>query len=203
MIAAPRASLLWKPVPAFTYSSVPLHGPKIAPAFGLTSPSEPSPELRGLSEVTENWYTVSAQPERRTKRPRPFDFGLRIHGSHRLTDLVLARRREPPAGGGSIQAHRVEPVTTQLHANRTFGVPIEEMAETPVGDPTARGDAPLGLLELIAIVRVVQEVGEVGEQVEPVAKQKARRSPRRRTVRPLKFSGDTLAMRLAAITVIQ
>ena len=67
VIVAPRASLLWKPTPAFAYTSVPAHGPKTAPNLGLTRPSEPSPEFSGLSEVDREAVPVGAQANRRAQ----------------------------------------------------------------------------------------------------------------------------------------
>jgi hypothetical protein len=51
-IVVPRASLLWKPRPAFTYSSVPRHGPTIAPPFGLTIPANVVPLFTALLAPT-------------------------------------------------------------------------------------------------------------------------------------------------------
>ena len=172
-MVAPRASLLWKPVPAFTYSSVPCQGPKIAPNFGLTSPSRTVARIERVVRCDGELIHVGAQSKRRAKRARPFDLALRIHAGHRLADLVLARRREALAAGSPIQAHRVQPVAPQLDADGTLRMSLEEVTQTPVRHAAAGGDPPLGLLELIAVLRVVEEVGEVGKQIQAVVKEEA------------------------------
>src|SRR4051812_30186114 len=52
VIVAPRTSLLWKPVPAFTKYSTFDQGPNTSPIFGLTSDALPFPELAALSLST-------------------------------------------------------------------------------------------------------------------------------------------------------
>src|SRR5437899_6646000 len=52
VIVAPRASLLWKPSPAFAYSSVPPNGPITRPPLGLTRPARATPPFAGSLAVT-------------------------------------------------------------------------------------------------------------------------------------------------------
>src|SRR5262249_6210360 len=49
---APRASLLWKPVPKSTYSSVLAQGPNVRVALGLTMAAALPPEFAAVSLAT-------------------------------------------------------------------------------------------------------------------------------------------------------
>ena len=74
---------------------------------GSPAHPSPSPEFSGLFDVTSNVIHVGAHAERRAKTPRPLDLALRVHAGHRLTDVVLARRRQPLPGRGVIEADRM------------------------------------------------------------------------------------------------
>ena len=167
---------------------------------------EPVRTIAGVQRIVRGdreLVSVRTHSECRAERSRPLDLGLGIHARHRLTDFILTRRREALPRGGSIQANWIQPISSYLNANRAFRVSIEEMAETSIGDSTARRDSPLGLFELIAILRIIKEEREVGEQVQTVSKHEAGGAEGRRSVRALKFRGDTLTIRLAAITGVQ
>ena len=189
-------------MPAFTYTSVPFHGPKMAPNFGTHQAVRAIAGIQRVVRGHRELVAVGAKAKRRAKRSRPLDLALRIDRRHRLADFVLARRRQPLAVFRAIETDRVEPITPHLHADGALGVPLEEMTQPPVRDSAAGGDAALGLLELIAVLRVIEEVGEIREQVQAVVQQEAGRTQRRGTIRMLILGGEALAVRLPAVTRI-
>src|SRR5262249_4428646 len=97
------------------------------------------------------------------------EIALRVHPGHRLADDVLARRGHPPPRGCAVETYWIEPVAPDLQADGALDVPLEEMPQTPIGEPSAPGGAALGLLELIAVDGIVEEVGEIREEIQAVS----------------------------------
>jgi hypothetical protein len=60
-----------------------------------------------------------------------------------------------------IEADGIQPVSPDLQTDGAFRMPIEEPAQSPVGDAPSGCRATLGLLELVAILGVVEEVREI------------------------------------------
>ena len=199
MIVAPRASLLWKPSPALTYSSVPV--PRTEHRSGLRADERGvvRSRVRRLTSVDVEAIPIHARAGERAKPGRPLRLVLGESAGARLKHRVLPDRFQRPARDRVIQADVRDVVVAKLNADRILDSPARPATEPPVTQSCARDEAMIGLAELIAVLRVVEEVSEVGEQVQ-VVREAERRQLRARVVsRALPFERSAVAVRIAAI----
>ncbi len=120
--SAPRASLLWKPMPGVRVELG--AGPWAEHGGELRAHESRRPVARVQRVVGRHreLIDVGAQAERRAERARPFDLALRVRrrsSSGRLRPRASSRAAAAPRCD---RGRRIEPVAPDLHADGALGV---------------------------------------------------------------------------------